>query len=96
MADEVHRWVVDSIEERVASIEIDGSSRAQVPSWVLPPGVKEGDVLAVRHEVENGGARSTLRIDIDREATRLAFEASSRQVRKGEPQQNDPGGDIRF
>lgn len=96
METQVHRWVVDSIEEFVASIEIDGRRMAQVPQWVLPQNAREGDVLAVQHEIGNEGKRSTLHITIDREATRLALETSARQSRKGERNQNDPGGDIRF
>lgn len=96
MGAKIHRWIVDSIEELVASIEVDGGRMAQVPKWVLPQNVREGDVLAVRHEVGNDGEHSTLHIAIDREATRLALEASARQMRKGERNPNDPGGDIRF
>lgn len=39
-------WVVDQIEEGEASIEVDGRGTFTVPLWLLPQGVREGDVLA--------------------------------------------------
>jgi len=45
-----HRWTVDSIEDFVASVHVDGRLM-HVPQWMLPRGARAGDVLAVRHEV---------------------------------------------
>ena len=95
MATQAHRWVVDSIEEFVASIEIDGSRMAQLPRWILPRSVREGDVLAVQHHLDSDD-ESRLNIVVDRKATKAALDASARQTRKGERQPNDPGGDVRF
>jgi hypothetical protein len=40
-------WVVDQIENGVASIEVDGVTMISLPRAVLPKGVREGDVLHV-------------------------------------------------
>ncbi|MEP6495877.1 MAG: DUF3006 domain-containing protein [bacterium] len=89
-----HRWVVDSIEEFVASIEVDGAKMITVPQWLLPDGARQGDVLAVRHERPTGGKRSSVTIEIDERATKEAYEKSAAQVAKHRKQPNDPGGDI--
>lgn len=91
-----HRWIVDSIGERTASVEIDGDGMAQVPRSLLPRDVREGDVLAVRFEEGGDAAQAMIHVGIDREATRAAFEASARQTRKGTRPDNDPGGPVSF
>jgi len=40
-------WVIDQIENGVASIEVDGKTMITIPRAILPRGVKEGDVLQV-------------------------------------------------
>ncbi|HEX2077751.1 MAG TPA: DUF3006 family protein, partial [Longimicrobium sp.] len=62
------RWVVDSIEEGVAAVHEEGAGLVRVPAWILPPGTREGDVLAVEQSAGADGA-SSLRIAIDRAAT---------------------------
>jgi len=94
MATQRHTWIIDSIEERVAAIEVDGSAVVRLPQWVLPRGAREGDVLAVSHELDADGERSTLRIALDREAKEQALDRSRRQTRKGRKGARDPGGDI--
>ena len=89
-----HRWVVDSIEESVASIEVDGDRMITVPQSLLPSGTKQGHVLRVVREAASDGKRSTLSIEIDEAATREALAASAAQTKKGTRQANDPGGDI--
>lgn len=88
-----HSWVIDSIEEFVASIEVDGKRTVQLPQWFLPRDAKPGDVLAVSHDVSSR-AESRLSIVIDREATRSAMESSARQVSSNRRSPSDPGGDI--
>lgn len=94
MTTERHTWIIDSIEERVAAIEVDGNAVVRLPQWVLPRGAREGDVLAVSHELDADGERSTLRIALDPEAKERALEHSRRQTRKGRKAPKDPGGDI--
>jgi hypothetical protein len=89
-----HRWVIDSIEESVASVEVDGDHTITVPQSLLPSGAKEGHVLRVLHEAASDGKRATLTIEIDEAATRAALAASAAQTKKGTRQANDPGGDI--
>jgi hypothetical protein len=95
-SDERHRWVIDSIEEFVASIEVDGGKMITVPQWVLPDGAREGQVLTVRHDRPPKGQRSVLTIEIDEAATARALADSAAQVAKHGRQPNDPGGDIKL
>jgi hypothetical protein len=91
-----HSWAIDSIEENSASVEIDGKAMAQLPKWMLPRAAKEGDVLAVKHELWDDGMRSTLSISVDAEATRKARERSTAVPAKTGKEKVDPGGDIKF
>ncbi|MDB4877829.1 MAG: hypothetical protein JWM41_4275 [Gemmatimonadetes bacterium] len=93
---EEHRWIIDSIEEFVASIEVDGGKMITVPQWVLPGGAREGQVLKVRHERPAKGQRSVLTIEIDEAGTAKALADSAAQVAKHARQGNDPGGDIKL
>lgn len=87
-----HRWILDSIEEGVAAVEEDGARLVHVPLRLLPPGVKENDVLAVT--VETGESSSILRVEIDRAATAEALRRSAEQVAGRPGPLRDPGGDI--
>jgi hypothetical protein len=91
-----YRWVVDSMEEAVASVEIDGERTAQLPKWLLPRGAREGDVLQVTHDVAESGEESRLSIVVDRDSTRAALERSARQVADRGRSPGDPGGDIQL
>ena len=62
-----HRWTIGSIEEFIAHIEVDGRQTMHVPKWMLPRGAREGDVLAVRHEVT--AEHSVLKIEVDESGT---------------------------
>jgi len=85
-----HVWVVDVIEEGSASIEVDGRSVTPIPAWLLPEGVREGDVLSVSHD--RGEGKSALVIETDPEAKKKALDRSAQQVSR--KSKNDPGGDI--
>lgn len=89
-------WAIDSIEESIASIEIDGKLMAKVPQWMLPPVAKEGEVLSVRHQVTGDGTRSTIEITLDRAATRRAHAASGAVPKLTGKELIDPGGDIKL
>lgn len=82
-------WTVDSIEEGIAAVE-EGGRVVHVPAWLLPDGVREGDVVAVVREEEGGEVTLTLRLD--REATERALARSREQVER--LRSRDPGGDI--
>ena len=85
-----HTWIVDVVEDGSASIEVDGRSVTPIPQWMLPEGVREGDVFSVTHERKEG--RSMLLIETDPEAKRKALDRSVKQV--GTKSKNDSGGDI--
>jgi hypothetical protein len=87
-----HTWIVDVIEDGSASIEVDGRSVTPIPEWMLPEGVKEGDVLSVTHDRKEG--KSALLIETDPEAKRKALNRSEKQVSR--KSKNDRGGDIRL
>jgi hypothetical protein len=87
-----HIWVVDIIEDGSASIEVDGRTVTPIPEWMLPEGVKEGDVLSVTHDRRQG--KSELVIETDREAKGKALDRSEKQVSRRS--KNDRGGDIQL
>jgi len=85
-----HTWIVDVIEDGSASIEVDGRSVTPIPQWILPEGVREGDVLSVTHDRKEG--KSALLIETDPDAKRKAMDRSVKQVAR--KTKNDVGGDI--
>jgi hypothetical protein len=85
-----HTWIVDVIEDGAASIEVDGRTVTPIPQWILPEGVREGDVLSVTHDRSEG--KSELLIEIDPEAKKKALDRSAKQVTR--KSKNDRGGDI--
>jgi len=87
-----HTWVVDVIEDRSASIEVDGRSVTPIPAWLLPEGVREGDVLSVTHD--RGVGKSALVIETDPEAKKKALDRSAKQVSR--KSKNDPGGNVQL
>jgi hypothetical protein len=87
-----HTWVVDVIEDGSASIEVDGRTVTPIPQWLLPEGVKEGDVLSVTHDRKVG--KSALLIETDLEAKKKALGRSEKQVSR--KSKNDRGGDIQL
>jgi hypothetical protein len=92
---ERHRWILDSIEEGTAAVEEDGARVVHVPLWLLPQGVREGDVLHVTREAGEG-TRTNFRVEIDREATAEARRRSAEQVSRPPGPRRDPGGDIKL
>jgi hypothetical protein len=87
-----HTWIVDVIEDGSASIEVDGRTVTPIPQWVLPKGVKEGDVLSVSHDRSEG--KSALLIETDPEGKTKALDRSEKQVSR--KSKSDKGGDIRL
>jgi hypothetical protein len=87
-----HQWIVDVIEDGSASIEVDGKTVTPIPQWILPEGVKEGDVLSVTHDRERG--KSALLIETDPQARKKALDKSAKQVSR--KSKTDRGGDIQL
>ena len=73
-----HTWVVELTDEDSAAVEVDGRQITPIPRWLLPKDAQDGDVLRVTHS--RSASRSTLSIEIDREAKRAALEQSAEQV----------------
>lgn len=90
------RWVIDSIEENIASVEIDGHTMITVPVAILPTGTREGQILKVRSEGTRSATRALISFEYDAAATSAALARSAEQVKKGARQANDPGGNITF
>lgn len=80
---EAQHWVIDSVEEGIASIEVPGGKMVQLPVALLPHGAKPGQVLCVT-------------LEVDAAATKQALAASAAQVKKGSEasRKRDPGGDV--
>jgi hypothetical protein len=85
-----HTWIVDVIEDGSASIEVDGRTVTPIPQWMLPEGVREGDVLSVTHD--RGEGKSALLIKTDPEARKKALDRSAKQVAR--KSKDDHGGDV--
>jgi len=73
-----HTWVVDVIDEDSAAVEVDGRQITPIPRWLLPSDARDGDVLRVTHS--RSASRSTVSIEIDRDAKQVALERSAEQV----------------
>jgi hypothetical protein len=57
------RLVVDRFEGDLVVVGDGGGRFLDLPRWLLPAGLREGDVVAVRGEGEGPGARVELRVD---------------------------------
>ena len=78
-----HTWVVDVIEDDAAAVEVDGRRVTPVPRFLLPSDARDGDVLRVTHA--RSGTRSAFTIEVDHDATRVAFQRSAQQLRGAPP-----------
>jgi len=84
------RWVVESLGESTASVEVDGEKVEKVPRWLLPADAREGEVLAV--ERTHSGDHVSLTVRRDPKGTRAALEASKEQLARAP--KDTKGGDI--
>ena len=89
MTDEQHIWVIDSLEEDVATIEEDGQHLRRVSLWMLPAGVREGDTLLITRRAKVGG-EVHLQLVVHREAALPGRDEARTRPRSA----SDPGGDI--
>jgi len=91
-----HRWAVDGISDGMARIEEDGERMITVPVYLLPTGVREGQVLQVTPEA--GPAKGTLLITVaaDEEATASSLAKSKATTARAMAQSRtrDKGGDV--
>lgn len=84
------RLVVDRFEGDVVVARDDAGRFHDLPRWLLPSGLAEGDVVVARGEGEGPGARVELRVDREAGAAgrREAAELLARLRR------NDSTGDL--
>jgi len=91
-----HRWTVDGIEEGMARIEEDGERMITVPVYLLPAGVREGQVLQVSSAPgeERGSLIVTVAADETAEAESLARSKATVARASAQSRKRDPGGDV--
>jgi hypothetical protein len=91
-----HRWAVDGIEEGMARIEEDGERMITVPVYLLPAGVREGQVLQVSSAPgeERGTLIVTVAEDETAEAESLAKSKATVARASAQSRKRDPGGDV--
>ena len=91
-----HRWAIDAIEEGMARVEEDGERMISVPVYLLPAGVREGQVLQVSSAP--GADRGTLVVTVaaDDEATAdsLAKSKTTTARAMAQSRKRDRGGDV--
>ena len=88
-----HSWAIDAIEESVARVDVDGQGQMHVPQWMLPRGVRKGDVLSVHHDVTS--EKSVLTIARDAAATEAASRASRATADTPRHHREPSDGDMR-
>ena len=91
-----HRWVVDGIEEGMARIEEDGERMITVPVYLLPAGVREGQVLQVSSAPGEDHGTLVVTVAADEEATAESLAKSKATMARAMAQsrKRDRGGDV--
>ena len=85
-----HRRIVDRIEGDLVVVEREGGGTLDLPRWMLPPGVGEGDVIVARPR--QGDARWSVEMEVDAEETARRGARIKETVERLAAR--DPGGDI--
>ena len=90
-----HRWAIDGIEQGMARIEEDGERMITVPAWLLPAGVREGQVLQVTTAPgEKGTLVITVVADPAATAESLAKSKATMARAMAQSKKRDAGGDV--
>ncbi|HEX2187432.1 MAG TPA: DUF3006 family protein [Longimicrobiaceae bacterium] len=79
---------MDRLEGDLVVVRADGGRRLDLPRWLFPDALAEGDVVAVRREGEGELARVELRLD--RAATAAARAEAAALL--GRLRRSEPGG----
>lgn len=90
-AGDQHRLVIDRFEGTAAVVEVDGGAMLDLPRWMLPADVAEGDVVRVQRQSSSGTELRWV-LHIDRPATEAARAAARATLER--LKQRDPGGDV--
>lgn len=72
----LRRWIVDRIEERLVVVQTEDGTALDLPLWLLPADVREGDVITIA--ISGSGRIRRLELRIDEAATEAAFEEAKR------------------
>lgn len=91
-----HRWAIDAISEGMARIEEDGERMISVPVYLLPSGVREGQVLQVSSAPGEGSGTLLVTVAADEEATAESLAKSKATTTRAMAQsrKRDRGGDV--
>lgn len=88
------QWIVDSIEEDSVAVEQDGGRLYELPRFLFPKEIREGEICrVVVHAAETGVLSAT--VSIDKDATLAARNRSAAQVASS-ANKKDPGGPIQL
>src|SRR5690349_6343061 len=91
-----HRWAIDGISEGMARIEEDGERMITLPVYLLPAGVREGQILQVTTAPGEGKGTLVVTVAADEEATAESL-AKSKATMAGamaKSRKRDAGGDV--
>ncbi len=94
MTPELVRWMVDALEENTAAVEQGAGIPHHIPRFLLPSGVREGDVCQVSTRRDSESS-ITITISFDRTETDRAKKKSADQL-ASTPRTSDPGGPIKL
>ena len=87
-----HRLIVDRIEGDLVVVELADGRTLDLPRWMLPPDLREGDVVATRVERSEDGVRLETKVDADETRRRRASAKETVERLSA----RDPGGDIQL
>ena len=85
-----HELVIDRFEGDYAVVEVDGGRTLDLPRWMLPRELKEGDVIRATLNARDDSCQVAFRVDPDE--THQRRRAASQAVQR--LRERDPGGDI--
>jgi hypothetical protein len=85
-----HRLIVDRVEGDLVVVELQDGRTLELPRWMLPPELREGDVVAARPASAEGIWRLETWVDAEETQRRRASVKETVQRLSA----RDPGGDI--
>jgi len=91
-----HRWAVDAIDEGMARIEEDGERMITVPLYLLPAGVREGQVFQLSSVPGEDRGVLVVTVAADEAATAESLAKSKATMARAMAQsrKRDRGGDV--
>jgi hypothetical protein len=91
-----HVWVIDGLEEGMVRVEEDGARMIVVPRYLLPAGVREGQVVRVTRGEGKSDESATFTVVVDEKATAKALRRSKERTTAAmaASKKRDSGGDV--